>query len=204
MKKKYWYIGLTKICASMCKWCLTIHPFPATSSGTHSFEIQGSSSAISIYRRASMAVVSSSIVQLLIKWCSAKVAGAISTSEQLVYIMYIVIPWNSFGIYIAIGMIDEMRRPLRVCPYCVIDRYRAWFGAPLQIAKFMGPTWYPSGACRPQMGSMLAPWTLLSGTGNHHEQLDTDLVHFGWTSQLRDAPFQGVEYKRISIRHVKN
>ena len=33
-----------------------------------------------------------------------------------------------------------------------------------QIAKFMGPTWGPPGSCRPQMGPMLALWTLLSGT----------------------------------------
>ena len=32
-----------------------------------------------------------------------------------------------------------------------------------QIAKFMGPTWGPRGSCRPQMGPMLVPWTLLSG-----------------------------------------
>ena len=32
-----------------------------------------------------------------------------------------------------------------------------------QIAKFMGPTWGPSGSCRPQMYPMLDPWTLLSG-----------------------------------------
>ena len=32
-----------------------------------------------------------------------------------------------------------------------------------QIAKFMGPTWVLPGSCRPQMGPMLAPWTLLSG-----------------------------------------
>ena len=32
-----------------------------------------------------------------------------------------------------------------------------------QIAKFMGPTWGPPGSCRPQMGPMLAPCTLLSG-----------------------------------------
>ena len=31
------------------------------------------------------------------------------------------------------------------------------------IARFMGPTWGPHGSCRPQMGPMLAPWTLLSG-----------------------------------------
>ena len=30
-----------------------------------------------------------------------------------------------------------------------------------QIAKFMGPTWGPPGTCRPQMGPMLAPRTLL-------------------------------------------
>ena len=31
------------------------------------------------------------------------------------------------------------------------------------IARFMGPTWDPSGADRTQVGPMLAPWTLLSG-----------------------------------------
>ena len=29
-----------------------------------------------------------------------------------------------------------------------------------QIAKFIGPTWGPPGSCRPQMGPMLAPWSL--------------------------------------------
>ena len=28
----------------------------------------------------------------------------------------------------------------------------------------MGPTWGPPGPCRPQMGLILVPWTLLSGT----------------------------------------
>ena len=31
------------------------------------------------------------------------------------------------------------------------------------IARFMGPTWGPSGADKIQVGPMLAPWTLLSG-----------------------------------------
>ena len=34
------------------------------------------------------------------------------------------------------------------------------------IARFMGPTWGPAGADRTQVGPMLAPWTLLSGTCN--------------------------------------
>ena len=40
------------------------------------------------------------------------------------------------------------------------------FGAiaiPTLIARFMGPTWGPSGAERTQVGPMLAPWILLSG-----------------------------------------
>ena len=41
-----------------------------------------------------------------------------------------------------------------------------WVSA--QIARFMGPTWGPHGPCRPQMGPMLAPWTLLSGMTIHH------------------------------------
>ena len=32
-----------------------------------------------------------------------------------------------------------------------------------QIATFMGPTWGPPGSCRPQMGPVFGPWTLLSG-----------------------------------------
>ena len=43
-------------------------------------------------------------------------------------------------------------------------RYRAinnW--ARHSLAKFMGPTWGPSGADRTQVGPMLAPWILLSG-----------------------------------------
>ena len=32
------------------------------------------------------------------------------------------------------------------------------------IARFMGPTWGPSGADRTEVGPMLAPWILLSGT----------------------------------------
>ena len=32
-----------------------------------------------------------------------------------------------------------------------------------QIAKFMGRTWGPPWSCRPQLGPILDPWTLLSG-----------------------------------------
>ena len=32
-----------------------------------------------------------------------------------------------------------------------------------QITRFMGPTWGPPRSCRPQVGPILAPWTLLSG-----------------------------------------
>ena len=31
------------------------------------------------------------------------------------------------------------------------------------ITRFMWPTWGPPGSCRPQVGPMLATWTLLSG-----------------------------------------
>ena len=46
-----------------------------------------------------------------------------------------------------------------------VSRFRlvhTLLGRVTQIAKFMGPTWGPPGSCRPQMGPMLAPWTLLS------------------------------------------
>ena len=37
------------------------------------------------------------------------------------------------------------------------------YSAPTLIARFMGPTWGPSGDDSTQVGPMLAPWTLLSG-----------------------------------------
>ena len=50
----------------------------------------------------------------------------------------------------------------------------------VQIARFMGPTWGPPGSCRPQMGPMLATWTLLSGCKliyHHILRWSFDLVH---------------------------
>ena len=43
------------------------------------------------------------------------------------------------------------------------ERMGKKWSAQSQIASFMWPTWGPPGSCRPQMGPMLAPWTLLSG-----------------------------------------
>ena len=38
-----------------------------------------------------------------------------------------------------------------------------------QIARFMGPTWGPSGADRTHVGPMVAQWTLLSGCWWSHD-----------------------------------
>ena len=46
-----------------------------------------------------------------------------------------------------------------IWPKCCQFYHHKWC---IQIAKFMGPTWGPPGSCRPQMGPMLAPLTLLS------------------------------------------
>ena len=73
-----------------------------------------------------------------------------------------------------------------------------------QIAKFMGPTWGPPRSCHPQMGPMLALWTLLSGldwlpvasfTEEVNPQLakrplknDGRLANCGLTSLVKEAP----------------
>ena len=44
--------------------------------------------------------------------------------------------------------------------YCSCPIVLQW---PRYISKFMGPTWGQPGSCRPQMGPMMAPGTLLSG-----------------------------------------
>ena len=39
----------------------------------------------------------------------------------------------------------------------------ALFSLASQIARFMRPTWGPPGSCCPQVGPMLAAWTLQTG-----------------------------------------
>ena len=49
------------------------------------------------------------------------------------------------------------------------------------IARFIGPTWSPSGADRTQVGPMLAPWTLLSGSFETLGfQYKPSIVLFAW------------------------
>ena len=50
-----------------------------------------------------------------------------------------------------------------------------------QIARFMGPTWGPPGSCRPQMGPMLTPRTLLSGS-EFHIQCHCHAIYMSATS----------------------
>ena len=60
-----------------------------------------------------------------------------------------------------------------------------------QITKLMGPTWGPPGSCRPQMGPMLAPWTLLSGNIPNH------LSHRHRWSYMHECPRQ----KQVYLLH---
>ena len=58
-------------------------------------------------------------------------------------------------------------------PFCLYILYRTFLAditytsdlafITSKIAKFLGPTWGPSVSCRPQMGPILVPGTLLSG-----------------------------------------
>ena len=52
----------------------------------------------------------------------------------------------------------------------------------------MGPTWGPPGSCRPQMGPMLAPRTLLSG------------LSIIWLSKFWFLPFLNWEWKSVSLK----
>ena len=57
-----------------------------------------------------------------------------------------------------------------------------------QIARFMGPTWGPPGSCRPQLGPMLAPWTLLSGTVCMRTWLLSVVIKKQFTLPVTQAP----------------
>ena len=63
-----------------------------------------------------------------------------------------------------------------------------------QIAKFMGPTWGPPGSCRPQMGPMLATWTLLSGVLMNKAKLKPCSKHC--------SPFNVMECSEYITQHT--
>ena len=65
--------------------------------------------------------------------------------------------WLSSPSVIARKFLQSMAKPFNL-------QCKSSYSKVTQIAKFMGPRWGPPGSCRPQMGPMLAPWTLLSGT----------------------------------------
>ena len=63
--------------------------------------------------------------------------------------------------------------------------------APVQIARFMEPTWGPPGPCRPQMCPMLASWTLLSGKASSDTMLSVGTQLPGlvrWNETKRVCP----------------
>ena len=79
-----------------------------------------------------------------------------------------------------------------------------------QITKFMGPTWGPPGSCRPQMGPMLAPWTLLSGIflmwqgfiSNHdHASVTLGIYHLSplkyWKYKSDNAYLQSYDLQHV-------
>ena len=64
----------------------------------------------------------------------------------------------------------------------------------------MGPTWGPPGSCRPQMGPVLASWTLLSG--NYWGcVLSTDRFPFYWLCTTDCVPFMLFHDDVIKRKH---
>ena len=69
--------------------------------------------------------------------------------------------------YIVVGHLQTPWRSRQLGAMCAVGSTHV----PL-LARFMGSTWGPSGADRTQMGPMLAPWTLLSGTCSGYGRRD--------------------------------
>ena len=77
-------------------------------------------------------------------------------------------PWKIMDVRVltVIFHVQSWKMRKKIAKICHYNEFRgiprtSWIVT--QIAKFMGPTWGPPGSCRPQMGPMLASWTLLSG-----------------------------------------
>ena len=78
------------------------------------------------------------------------------------------------------------------------------------IARFMGPTWGPSGADRTQVSPMLALWILLSGLFLSGNQLGIcistwvfvfDTTHHKCSTTIQNKPYNNI-YKHIIISKI--
>ena len=69
--------------------------------------------------------------------------------------------WSPSGLHIDLQLFGSHWRCLGIWKMCPGVLVRCYHIVSL-IARFIGPTWGPSGADRNQVGSMLAPWTLHS------------------------------------------
>ena len=86
---------------------------------------------------------------------------------------------------------DEVRQPYLYLEYCEsVIADNIW--CQCLEAKFMGPTWGPPGSSRPQMGPMLAPWTLLSGSGCYESRESN--VMYGYPEHFRDCSVASIVY----------
>ena len=99
----------------------------------------------------------------VLHWSTVRVLSEVKFS--LVWIILISKPATD----LAAGLLSELRFSF---VWIATDQPCWWPGDILSlvisrlaklIARFIGPTWGPSGADRAQLGPMLAPWTLLSG-----------------------------------------
>ena len=74
---------------------------------------------------------------------------------------------------------------------------------PFQIARFMGPTGGPLGSCRPQLGPMLAPWTLLLGITTDDLEAPEAMASAAASLTLFSQNILGPKRKKIDEYWVK-
>ena len=73
--------------------------------------------------------------------------------------------WDCLTIIIGIHVMERLPFYIWSAPLILFQYKEHFYISITKIpdSKFMRPAWGPPGTCRPQMGPMLAPWTLLSG-----------------------------------------
>ena len=67
------------------------------------------------------------------------------------------------------------------------------------IARFMGPTWGPSGTDRTQVGPMLALWTLLSGKISYVISVFTQTLIYALPDDYSQKPYSRIIGSLLSI-----
>ena len=100
-------------------------------------------------------------------------------------------------------IVSNMDDPISIDYTSVYERSLITYQTYTLIARFIGPTWCPSGADRTQVGPMLALWILLSGNIIHNDSIYIYIIYiYIWNCIILPIKAIPLNFPIKSVAHI--